>query len=160
MADMGLGQDFLDLLACLGDAGAEHVLVGGYAMNVHGVVRATEDLDVFVGRATENLQRVAVALSNFGAPPMPEIAVLQGATEVPAGFRFGRAPIRVDVLTVIAGGAPFAAVWASRIIVSVGGLEVPVMSLDELRANKRAAGRLKDLADLQALDEIYGPPKS
>ncbi|MFK7926800.1 MAG: nucleotidyl transferase AbiEii/AbiGii toxin family protein [Myxococcota bacterium] len=156
MAEASLTADFIDLFVCLSDAGAQHLLVGGYAMNAYGVVRATEDLDVFVGRAPENLEKVIEALRMFGSPPAPSIHELRRARAVPAGFRFGRPPVRVGVLTAIAGVETLQAIWAGRTVIEVSGVQIPVIGIEALRANKKAAGRLKDLADVQALDALYG----
>jgi len=147
-----LVDDFVDLLRCLQAANVEYLLIGGYALNAYGVVRATEDLDVFVNPDEANLQRVLYAMDAFGAPPGLTLEALRPGDTPPTGFRFGRPPIGVDLLTSVAG-ISFEDAQEGRIHVLVRGLTVPVVGREALRRNKAAAGRLRDLADLEALGE-------
>jgi hypothetical protein len=148
---VNLASDFLDLLRCLNEAGADYMLVGGYAVNVHGYVRATEDLDVWVRANSVNASLVLSALSTFGMPPGLDPALLQAAAgSPPSGFRFGRRPMSVDLHTSIQG-VDFEEAWASRDVLAIGDLQVSVISLKHLLQAKRACGRPKDLADIAAL---------
>ena len=147
-----MNEDFLDLLAALVHEQAKFLVVGAHAMAVHGVVRATGDLDVWIAPDVENAARVHAALIRFGAPVRAlglESRDLQREDQV---VQIGLPPRRIDILTSISG-VDFEHAWASRIEHSVGRLAVPFLGRRELVQNKRAAGRAKDLADLEALGE-------
>lgn len=149
-----LHQDFLDLFDELNRAEARYLLVGGWAMNAHGVVRATEDLDVFLEASEENADRVLAALRAFGLPPgLPRELLVRPNGEPPTGFGFGRRPLRVDLLTSVQG-VDFAECWPHRQGVDVGGVQAWLIARDDLVRAKRAAGRPKDIADLAALEDV------
>jgi len=147
-----LNQDFLDLLTALVQAGARFLVVGAHAMAVHGVPRATGDLDVWIARDPENADRVLAALARFGAP-LEALGVsrddLLRENEV---LQVGLPPRRIDVLTSISG-VSFAEAYPDRVRHDVGGLSIPFLGRAALVRNKRASGRTKDLADLEALGE-------
>jgi predicted nucleotidyltransferase len=148
---MHLFQDFRDLLAAFVASGAEFVLIGGYAVIFHGRPRATKDLDLLVGIDEGNRERVAQALTDFGAPAN----VVEGARNLAPGevVYFGVSPLRVDVLAT-ASGIDFAEVHARAVAATLDGVPVRVIALDDLIANKRASGRPHDLADLAELERI------
>ena len=147
-----MNPDFLDLLRSLLAADARFMVVGAYAVGVHGRPRATKDLDVWVEPSVENAPKVMRALRDFGAP-------LMGLTEKDlstpdAGLQIGIEPLRIDVLTKISG-VSFEEAWPARANASFGeGVRCPVIGIDALIANKRAAGRPQDLADVAALEKI------
>lgn len=148
---MRLHRDFLDLFEALNDTDARYLLVGGWAMNALGVVRATEDLDIFLEASEDNADRVLEALHAFGLPPgLPRDALTRAVGEAPTGFGFGRRPLRVDLLTSIQG-VDFATCWAHREQVDLDQLVIWRIGRHQLEINKRASGRPKDLADLAAL---------
>lgn len=146
--------DFVDLLEILLAHGARFLIVGGYAVGIHGYPRATKDLDVWVEPSPTNAPRVFSALAEFGAP-------LHGLTrqelEVPGlGLQIGLPPARVDILTEI-DGIDFERAWSRHIEASFfGRVSCPVIGRDELLENKRASGRAQDLADVDALEKV-GP---
>ena len=147
-----MNEDFRDLLSCLLDAGTRFVVVGAHAMAVHGVPRATGDLDVWIDRSPTNAEKVWEALKRFGAP-VEGLGV--GRTDLEAPDRviqIGVPPRRIDLLTGITG-VDFETAWTSRISHEVSGLTVPFLGRQDLLKNKRATKRLKDLADLEALGE-------
>jgi hypothetical protein len=147
-----MNEDFLDLLKCLIDAGARFVVVGAHALAVHGVPRATGDLDVWIDPEPTNAERVWGALLQFGAPA-EAMGVTRHDFERPGiVVQLGLPPRRIDLITAITG-VGFAEAWDSRVSHRVGGLTVPFIGRRELVRNKRATGRLKDLADLEALGE-------
>lgn len=150
-----LNADFKDLLACLGREGVEYVLVGAYALAFHGSPRATGDIDVFVRPTADNAERTWRALNVFGAP-------LAAANVQPSDFaspgivyQVGLPPRRIDILTQISG-LTFEQAWESRVLAEVDGHEVPFLGRAALIANKRASGRLKDLADVERLEGREG----
>jgi len=148
----GLNEDFLDLLRALSESHARFVVVGAHAMAVHGVPRATGDLDILVQPSSENAARVLEALRSFGAP-VDAHGVTEDDLSVPGTvYQIGLPPRRIDILTQISG-VTFEEAWDSRLTLAISGLEVPVLGRAALARNKRAAGRDKDLADLRLLDE-------
>jgi hypothetical protein len=124
-------------------------LVGAYALAAHGFVRATNDLDVWVRPTPENAGRVHAALTAFGAPA--DRFTLQDFTQPEVIVQLGVPPVRIDVLTSISG-VQFEAAWKHRMIVTLDGLEVPILGREQLIANKRASGREKDRMDLEWLE--------
>jgi hypothetical protein len=148
----GLNEDFLDVLEALCGKSADFVVVGAHAMAVHGVPRATGDLDILVRPSAENAGRVLAALRAFGAP-IDDHGITAADLTVPGTvYQIGLPPRRIDILTQISG-VTFDEAWDSRIALSVPGLEIPVLGRAALARNKRAAGRDKDLADLRLLEE-------
>ena len=147
-----MSPDFLDLLRAFSDVDARFLVVGAYAVGVHGRPRATKDLDVWVEASDENAPRVMQGLIAFGAP-------LMGLTEADLrkpglGLQIGVEPGRIDVLTQISGIA-FEEAWPSRVEADFGpGVRCPVIGLDALLRNKRASARPQDLADVDALERL------
>lgn len=149
-----LPPDFADLLVCLAEAEVDYMLIGGYAVMAHGHLRATQDLDVWVRATPDNAMRVMAAMEAFGLPPglsTTDLTRIDGPP--PTGFRFGRPPIAVDLITSVEG-VEFDDAWPSCVLRSFDGLEVRVIGRDALLANKRATGRLKDAADVEALEAL------
>lgn len=147
-----MNEDFRDLLAALLEAGARFLVVGAHAMAVHGVPRATGDLDVWIETDSDNTNRVWAALLRFGAP-MTDVGVTREDLERPDQvIQIGLPPRRIDILTSITG-VEFENAWADRVTHDVAGLAVPFLGRAALVRNKRATGRAKDRADLEALGE-------
>ena len=141
-----LAGDFKEFLRLLNSNGVEYLLIGGYAVGIHGHVRATNDLDVWVGTAPENAVRVEGALRQFGFAGASSDLFLAPNRVV----RMGVPPIRIEILTTISG-VEFHDCYIERDEVQIEDLTAPVISLARLRQNKAASGRVKDLADLEAL---------
>jgi hypothetical protein len=144
-------QDFKDLLSAFNAHGVEHIVVGAHALAAHGHVRATKDFDVWVRPDRENARRVLAALEKFGAP-------IAGLTEQDFSspgliFQIGVPPIRIDLITAI-DGVEFADAWRDRVQTRFGGEPAAVLSLHHMIANKKAAGRLQDLADVERLEAL------
>ncbi len=150
---MDLHPDFNDLLVEFVRCGVKFVLLGGYAVGVHVKPRATKDLDLLVSGEGDNLNRVASALHAFGAPaPVIEAARNMSPTEI---VYLGVPPVRVDILRQ-ADGVDTEEVIGRAHTVMLGELSVPVIALEDLIANKRAAGRPQDLADVALLERAAG----
>jgi hypothetical protein len=148
-----LPLDFADLLIELCEAEAEFLLVGGWAVILYGHVRATDDLDLFVRSTRENSERVVRALENFGAPLRAHgVGAEHFAVEGDA-YRFGIAPLRVEVLTQISGVSFGEAAQCSRTF-DLDGYRIPYIGREALIRNKKAAGRHKDLADVEELERL------
>jgi hypothetical protein len=144
-------EDWLDVLVALLEAGARFLVVGAHALAVHGVPRATQDLDIWVEPAPENADRVWDALIHFGAP-LDDLGVDRNDFIRPATVvQLGLPPNRIDILTGITGITDFEEAWVARTEREIGNHMIPFIGCETLIANKRAAGRLKDLADIEAL---------
>jgi hypothetical protein len=145
-----LNPDFREMLSALSGEGADYLLVGAYALAVHGVPRATGDMDLWIRPTVENARRVHAALARFGAP----LGDLSERDLVTPGtvFQIGVAPNRIDVLTSI-DGVEFADAWTARRVAHVEGMDVPVLGRQHLIRNKKATGRPQDLADAARLEE-------
>jgi hypothetical protein len=141
-------RDFRDLFAELNAAGAEYLLVGGYALAFHHAPRSTGDLDVWIRSTPENAARVHRALASFGAP-LADLAPADLATPGLV-FQIGIRPCRIDVLTAI-DGVEFADAWPERVESSYGDQPIHVIGLRQLIANKRASGRPQDRLDADVL---------
>jgi hypothetical protein len=145
-----LNKDFRDILALLIAEEASFLIVGAHALAVHGYLRATGDLDLWVRPDPENAQRVWRALLRFGAP-VDALNLSQTDFEKPGiVFQVGLPPRRIDILTEISG-VEFAEAWSTRVMQVVADLEVPFLGREALMRNKRESGRDKDLSDLRAL---------
>lgn len=143
-------QDFHDLLSELLRSDAKFLVVGAHALSVHGIPRATADLDVWVKPDPDNAARVYEALLRFGVP-LEELGVkVTDLTEPDMVAQFGLPPYRLDILTSISG-VTFDVAWKNRTEGVVEGVPVPVLGLAAFIQNKRATGRSKDLADLESL---------
>lgn len=144
--------DFLDLLRALLAADARFMVVGAYAVGVHGHPRATKDLDVWVEATPTNAPRIMAALRDFGAP-------LMGLTEADlaqpgVGLQIGVEPGRIDVLSAVSG-VRFEEAWPGTIRADFGeGVRCPVIGLGDLLQNKRASARPQDLADVAVLERL------
>jgi len=147
-----MNDDFRDLLKALLETGVRFLVVGAHAMAVHGVPRATGDLDVWIAVDADNADRVAGALARFGAPLAAMGVSRADFLREDQVVQIGLPPRRIDVLTSISG-VRFAEAWTGRVTHEVAGMAVPFLGRASLVANKRASGRAKDLADLEALGE-------
>ena len=148
---MDLHPDFSDLLGELARFGVRFAVLGGYAVGHHAKPRATKDLDVLVSGSPENLEQLAQALTAFGAPP--NVVAAARAMQPTEVVYLGVPPVRVDILRK-ADGIDTEAALARAIDVDLGDLRIKVLSIDDLIANKRAAGRLQDLADVELLERV------
>ena len=141
-------MDFADFVHALNANGVEYLLVGGYAVGVHGYVRATVDIDFFYRRTPENVTRVLAALQEFGAPPVVlDRAHLEAPDTVTA---FGEPPIRIDLLSGLSG-VTFDEAREDAVQVPLNADLLPVIGLRALLTNKKASGRPKDRHDVELL---------
>lgn len=151
---MQLHSDWIALLREFNAGGVEYLVVGAAAIAYHGRPRATGDFDVWVRPSQENALLVYRALAEFGAP-MDQVTI-QDFQHDDTVWQIGVVPLRIDVLTGI-DGVTFDEAWPRRVHVEIGGLKVPVISRTDLVRNKRAAGRHRDLFDLELLGESTEP---
>jgi predicted nucleotidyltransferase len=148
---MNLPSDFKELLEEFAREGVEHVVIGGYAFAFHVEPRATKDLDLLIEGSDENRARAARALARYGAPPnVVEATRTLAETEI---VYLGRPPLRIDLLRAI-DGVSTANVLKNAVPATWEGMPIRVIALDDLIANKRAAGRAQDLTDVAKLERV------
>ena len=144
-----MNADYIDMLKCLNKAGVDYILVGGWAVNMYGYIRATVDLDIWILADAGNAKKVYAAVAEFGAPVSemkPEEFAQYGMI-----FQIGVAPCRVDIISKISG-VSYADAVTRAVTKMIDGIPVRIISLEDLIANKKASGRAKDLADVEVLE--------
>lgn len=137
--------DFVAMLSALSAEGVEFMLVGAHALAAHGFVRATQDIDILVRPTPENASRVFAALKTFKAPLFN--LVESDLVDPDVIYQVGVEPNRIDIMNDISG-VSWDEAWAGRTEITVEGIRVPVLGIEEFVRNKRASGRPKDRADL------------
>lgn len=153
-------DDWLDLLTEFAAAEVRFLVVGAHALAIHGIPRGTQDLDVWIERSPENSARVWRALASFGAPLASLDLNASDLEREDLVIQLGFPPNRIDIMTGISGIRDFSAAWAGRLDGTVRGRSFPFLSRADLIANKRAAGRPKDLADLTSLEASSSQEKT
>jgi hypothetical protein len=146
-----LNEDYAEMLRIFTDAEVRYLLVGAYAMGVHGHPRATGDIDLLVEPSAENSKRVYAALVEFGAPT--EELTERTFSEPDVVFQIGVAPRRIDIVTSIDGVA-FEPAYREHHLAEIGDIEVPCLSRDHLIQNKRSTGRPQDVVDADTLEQF------
>lgn len=148
MPEPDIHDDFVDFLKALNEHEVEYLVVGGHAVGFHGRPRDTGDIDIVIKPTQENAARLVATVRSFGAGGLgyTEADYLSGDF-----IQFGVAPVRIDV-TIRFEGADPDKLWKDAVSGLLGGVPVKFPSKECLLANKRAAGRPKDLRDAEALD--------
>ncbi len=144
-----LTADFRDFLKSLNDHGVEYLLIGGHAVAYHGYVRPTQDMDVWIAASEDNARRVVAAVEAFFGCKLQGLAP-EWFVDPDQVTRFGVRPNLIEILAGIDGG-DFQSAYSRRVVAELDGLRVNLIALPDLKANKRASGRNKDLADLDNL---------
>lgn len=148
MATIQLPPDFKEFLRLLNSEQVEYLLVGGYAVGHYGYPRATGDMDVWIAVSPANAAAMVRVLRKFGFAA--DTVSAESFLAPDKVIRIGIAPVRIDLVTRVEG-LDFARCFARRTVQQLGGVNVNFVSLDDLKANKRAMGRPKDLDDLEHL---------
>jgi predicted nucleotidyltransferase len=151
---MTLPEDLRQLLLAFNEHGVEYLIVGGYAVGTYAEPRATKDLDLFIRSEMANSEAVFRALAVYGAP----IAGLTPADfrdDPHSVFQIGQPPARVDILQYI-DGVEFDEAWEHRTETAVAGVPAHIISPEHLIQNKLKSGRMRDLADVEAIREAQG----
>jgi hypothetical protein len=147
---MELAPDFDEFFGSLIAHDVEFLIVGAYALAFHGAPRFTGDIDVFIRPTTANAERLLAAIAAFGFPSAglrPD-----DLTSPDRVLRMGVEPVQIHVMSAISG-VTWDEAWAGRQSGRCGSRDLPFIGRREFVANKRAAGRLKDLADIEALGD-------
>ena len=143
---MTLPLDFKEFLQLLNSHRVEYLLIGGYAVGFYGYPRATADMDVWVNAMPENAKKLVEVLKDFGFGEVEAELFLKQEQII----RMGAPPLRIELLTSISG-VSFRDCYKKRTDVDIDGVEVSLISLEDLKVNKKASGRYKDLDDLEHL---------
>ena len=144
-----LNSDYKDILLILSEKKVKFILVGAYAMAVHGYPRSTMDIDLWIMPDPENAHLTMQAFEAFGAPVgdlLPEDLIKEDLI-----FQIGVAPRRIDILTSV-DGLKFKDAFARSELINIEGMSIHVLSIPDLIINKKATGRTKDLADAESLE--------
>ena len=145
-----LPQDFRDFLKLLNENEVEYLLIGGYAVTYHGYPRSTYDMDIWIGTSQANAESMVRVMESFGftgGDISPQLFLSEKCL-----IRMGVPPVRLEILTSISG-VRFGDCYHHRIVDVIDDVEVSIINLQDLRKNKAASGRHKDLDDLQHLPE-------
>jgi hypothetical protein len=143
-----LNQDFKEFITLLNQHNVRYLVVGGYAVAVHGHPRYTKDLDVWIWIAEQNAHNLVNALSEFGFSSL-DLSV-NDFLERGYVIQLGQPPNRIDILTQV-DGLEFDNCYPVKVILEIDGVTVDFIDLENLKKNKQASGRLQDLADLENL---------
>lgn len=148
MATILLPPDFKEFLQLLNSEAIEYLLVGGYAVGYYGYPRSTGDMDIWIHATSDNAVALVKVLERFGfaAKTLSPAVFLQPDKVV----RMGVPPLRIDLLTNVSG-VVFTDCYLRRVLATVDGVAVNLIGLDDLKTNKKAIGRSKDLDDLEHL---------
>lgn len=148
MAMTQIPHDFLELLKLLNLHGVKYLVIGGYAVVLHGHNRMTGDLDLFIELSSENAEAFCAAYHEFGLGRGEVTAAdfLEEGKMIRAGFE----PMRLEILNRISG-VSFEECYAHRVEIEIEGVLVKFIGRDQLIANKLASGRDKDLSDVKKL---------
>ena len=148
MAMIQLPPDFKDFLRLMNLHNVQYLLIGGYAVGYHGYPRATADMDIWIAIHPDNAKKMVNVIKKFGfsIPELSEALFLEKRKIV----RMGVPPIRIEILTEISG-VEFDECYRNRIIAMIDDVEVNIIDLVNLKKNKKASGRPKDINDLEYL---------
>ena len=146
---MVLTQDFREFFQSLNDHNVRYLVIGGYAVAFHGHPRYTKDIDVWIEADKTNAEKLIDALRAFGFGSLGLDA--EDFLDPDDIIQLGYPPNRIDLLTALKG-VDFDTCYASRVVVEIQDTSVHFIDLENLKKNKRATGRLQDVADLEQLE--------
>lgn len=145
---MMLNQDFKEFIKSLNDNSVRYLVIGGYAVALHGYPRYTKDIDIWIEMSVENAEKIVQALHQFGFESLG--LEKEDFLEPEQVIQLGHAPNRIDLITT-PPGVEFAACYDRRVEVEIEGVRVSFIDLNGLKRSKKASGRLQDLADIENL---------
>lgn len=145
---MVLNQDFKEFIQSLNESDVRYLIIGGYAVAFHGHPRYTKDLDVWIELSQGNAANILKALTQFGfgSLGLTEDDFLEPDQIIQLGYP----PSRIDIVTTVEG-VDFESCYSSRVITTIDNVPMNFIDLENLKKNKKASGRLQDLADLENL---------
>ncbi|MBU1122877.1 MAG: hypothetical protein KKF54_09370 [Candidatus Omnitrophica bacterium] len=143
-----LPTDFKEFLKLLNLRKIKYLVVGGYAVALHGYPRATGDMDIWIAISPDNARKTTKVLQEFGfnVPELKEDLFLKKEKNI----RMGNPPLRIEILTSI-DGVKFSTCYKNKQSILLDGIKVNFISFKDLKTNKKASGRYRDLDDLEHL---------
>ncbi|MFO7665519.1 MAG: nucleotidyltransferase [Desulfobacterales bacterium] len=146
--DIVLPPDFKEFLKLLNAHNIKYLLIGGYAVGYHGYPRATNDMDIWIAISSETAELMIKVLKEFGfdTPQLSKDLFLEENKII----RMGVAPMRIEILTSISG-VNFEECYQQKVVDVIDGVQVDIINLEQLKINKKASGRHKDLDDFENL---------
>ncbi|MBN2626968.1 MAG: hypothetical protein JXA95_09915 [Spirochaetales bacterium] len=148
MALKRLPVDFKEFIECLNNHKVRYLLVGGWAVGLYGNPRATKDIDFLISIEQDNIKLLQKALQEFGAPTVDDTVFIEKGNV----FRMGNTPIQIVIINH-SDGIEFHESYEQRNSIEIDGMEITVISKDDLIKNKKSSGRLQDLADADFLEK-------
>lgn len=145
-----LNQDFKEFIELLNKNNVKYLVIGGYALAIHGHPRYTKDIDIWVEMTTENAEKIITALTEFGFGSVG--LKTEDFTTPDQIIQLGYPPSRIDIITT-PDGIDFTTCYQNKISIELNSILVNFIDLENLKKNKQASGRLQDLADLEKLSE-------
>jgi hypothetical protein len=141
-------QDFKEFIQLLNANKVEYLIVGGYAVGVHGYPRYTGDIDIWINPEEENIKKMPDVLEKFGfsSSEINENS-FRNRDNI---FRLGNPPHRIDIMTEI-DGVTFKDCYSNKIVKEIDGIKIFFIGYNDLIKNKKASGRKQDLLDLDNL---------
>ena len=143
-----LSKDFKEFIELLNKNNVQYLVVGGYAVALHGYVRTTKDLDFWISSTFENAEKIVIVLREFGFNSLDikvEDFIRKGSV-----IQLGYPPYRIDILNEI-DGVDFEDCFNKKLVIKIDGIDVNLIDLESLKKNKGSTGRLQDRADLEEL---------
>jgi len=144
-----LPEEFKDFIKCLNSNNVKYLLVGGWAVGIYGHPRATKDIDFLVSNDRDNLENLQKAFLEFGSPPID----IQAFSEEGYVIRIGNSPTQIDVINK-ASGININDCFSRKNVVSIDGMEIKLISKEDLIINKKTSGRQTDLGDVEKLEYV------
>ena len=143
-----LNKDFKEFIELLDSNDVKYLVVGGYALAIHGHPRYTKDIDIWVLMDPANAKRILKSLDDFG---FSQLDIKESDFLTPGNvIQLGYPPNRIDIITQ-ATGVDFEKCFPIKVQVEIDGILVNFIDIESLKINKKAVGRLQDLADLEKL---------
>lgn len=145
-----LSQDFREFIKLLNANGVKYLVVGGYAVAMHGHPRYTKDIDIWIDNTPDNAEKMVAALGAFGFASLG----LQASDflEPDTIIQLGYPPNRIDILTTLSG-LSFSDCYPKKVEIEFEGIKVFFIDFENLIKNKRATSRAQDIADVENLEE-------
>ena len=149
MAKKRLPEEFKDFIKCLNSNDVKYLLLGGWAVGIYGHPRATKDIDFLVSADNDNLIKLQNAFLDFGSPPID----IESFCKKDNVIRIGSSPTQIDIINK-ADGISIDECFLNKSIINVDGMEIMLISKEDLIKNKMASGRYQDLADAEKLKSV------
>ncbi len=147
---MYLSDDYRDIVQLFNEYKVRYLIAGAYAMSTFGYSRSTYDIDLWIDKSLDNVEKILKALSEFGLPFELQVDDLIKDNNV---IQIGCAPLRIDILTNI-DGVEFEEAYQNMQIKKLGDTEATVLNIDDIIKNKIATNRPKDRLDVEQLKSI------